>query len=72
MGRKVQVTRLYVTGMYSFGGWIFRRTTVQAHLLLRSRFGKQRKQPSAVTWWKGTRRLAGRQSGRQTGRETGR
>ncbi len=31
------MTRLYVTGTYSFGGWISRRTTVQAHLLWRSR-----------------------------------
>jgi hypothetical protein len=54
------LTCLYVTGTYSFGVWISHRTTVQVHLLQRSRFGKQRKQLSAVTWWKGTRRLAAR------------
>jgi hypothetical protein len=47
-----------VTGTYSFGGWISRRTTVQVHLLLRSRFGEQRKRQPAATQWRGTRRLA--------------
>ncbi len=47
-----------MTGTYSFGGWTSRRTTVQVHLLLRSRFSEQREQPSAATRWRGTRRLA--------------
>ncbi len=47
-----------MTGTYSFGGWIFRRTTVQVHLLLRSRFGEQRKRQPAATQWRGTRQLA--------------
>jgi hypothetical protein len=35
-----------VTGTYSFRGWTSRRTTVQVHLLLRSRFSEQRERPS--------------------------
>ncbi len=47
-----------MTGTYRFGGWTTRRTTVQAHLLLRSRFSGWREQPSAATLWRGTRWLA--------------
>ena len=44
---------------------MFRRATVRVHLLQRSRFGEQRRQPPAATWWKVTRRLAARRLRRQ-------